>query len=140
MKYNHIFLATIAILSLTLSSNIQVAHADLARGTNLQIHRLIDNDAEETTATTNNRARSMEEFKLGWDAYKKEEHLNALEHFYEAVKLDASNPYAYMGLALVSGKTSEYGPAFMQQAADLFEREENQEGHDLAVEWLQAAE
>jgi hypothetical protein len=50
MKYNHIFLATIAILSLTLNSDIKIAHADLAHGTDLQIHRSIDNDAEETIA------------------------------------------------------------------------------------------
>jgi hypothetical protein len=80
----------------------------------------------------------MAEFALGWDAYKKDEHLGALEHFYEAVKLDDSNPYAYMGLAIVSGKTSEYGPAFMKYAAELFEQEKDQEGYDLAVEWLQA--
>jgi hypothetical protein len=141
MKFNQILLATITTLSLTLASHINVAQAGLARGTDLQIHRSIDNDdAEETTATTNNRARSMKEFGLGWNAYKKDEHLNALDHFYQAVKIDSENPYAYLGLALVSGKTSQEGVAFMTKAAELFEQEKNQEGYDLALEWLQAAD
>jgi hypothetical protein len=141
MKFNQILLATVTILSLTVGSHINVAQAGLARGTDLQIHRSIDNDdTEEITATTNNRTRSMEEVGIGWDAYKKEEHLGALEHFYAAVKLDSSNPYAYMGLALISGKTSEYGPAFMKKAAELFEQEEDQEGYNLAIKWLQAVE
>jgi hypothetical protein len=138
MKFQHIFLATIATLSITVSSDIKAAHADLASGTDIQIHRSINSDKYQETATSGDRTRSMKEFGLGWNAYKKDEHLSALEHFYEAVKLDANNPYAYMGLAIVSGKTSEYGPAFMKHAADLFEQEENQEGYDLAVEWLQA--
>jgi hypothetical protein len=45
-----------------------------------------------------------------------------------------------MGLALISGKTSEYGPAFMKKAAELFEQEEDQEGYNLAIKWLQAVE
>jgi hypothetical protein len=109
------------------------------RGTDLQIHRSIDNDDAEETKTSNDRDRSMEEFGLGWNAYQKDEHLNALEHFYEAAKIDSENPYAYLGLALVSGKTSKEGVVFMTKAAELFEREKDQEGYDLAVEWLQTA-
>jgi tetratricopeptide (TPR) repeat protein len=139
MKFKNVFLSVIATLSLTLSSQINVAHAGLVRGTDLQIHRSIDSDKYQETATSGDRTRSMAEFSLGWDAYKKDEHLSALEHFSESVKLDPNNPYAYMGLAIVSGKTSEYGPAFMKHSADLFEKEGNQEGYDLAIEWLQAA-
>jgi hypothetical protein len=138
MKSKYISLATIATLFLTLGLHINVAQAGLVRGTDLQIHRSIYND-EETTATTNIRARSMEEFALGWNAYQKDEHLNALGHFYEAAKIDPENPYPYLGLALVSGKTSPEGVAFMTKAAELFERENDREGYELAVEWLQTA-
>jgi hypothetical protein len=139
MKTKYISLAAIATLLLTLGLHINVAQAGLVRGTDLQVRRSIDNDDAEETKTSNDRDRSMEEFGLGWNAYQKDEHLNALEHFYEAAKIDSENPYAYLGLALVSGKTSKEGVVFMTKAAELFEREKDQEGYDLAVEWLQTA-
>lgn len=139
MKFNQILLTTIATGSLILGSHINAAHAGLARGTDLQIHRSIDNESTSETETSGDRTRSMEEFALGWNAYQKDEHLNALGHFYQAAKIDPENPYPYLGLALVSGKTSPEGVAFMTKAAELFERENDREGYELAVEWLQTA-
>jgi hypothetical protein len=81
----------------------------------------------------------MNECGLGWNAYKKEEHLNAIAHFYQAVEIDSENPYAFMGLAIVSGQTSQEGVVFMMKAAELFEQEGKQQERDLAIEWLQEA-
>jgi tetratricopeptide (TPR) repeat protein len=139
MKFQHIFLATIATLSITVSSDIKAAHADLARGTDLQIHRSIDSDKYQETVTSVNRTRSMEEVGIGWKSYKKDEHLKALEHFSKAVEIDEENPYAFAGVALVLGKTSAEGVVFMTYAAALFEQQNDQEGYDGAVEWLKEA-
>jgi hypothetical protein len=139
MKFNQILLATITTLSLTLGSHINVAQAGLARGADLQIHRSIDNDDTPEIATSSERDRSMNECGLGWNAYKKEEHLNAIAHFYQAVEIDSENPYAFMGLAIVSGQTSQEGVVFMMKAAELFEQEGKQQERDLAIEWLQEA-
>jgi hypothetical protein len=139
MKFQHIFLATIATLSLTLSSDSKAAHADLARGTDIQIHRSINSDKYQETATSGNRTRSMEAFSLGWTAYEKKENLNALAHFYQAYEIDETNPYGYLGLGLVSGKTSEEGIAFMKAAATLFEQEGSQAELEFCLEWLKSA-
>jgi tetratricopeptide (TPR) repeat protein len=138
MKFNRIFLTTIATVSLILGSHINSAHAGLARGKNLQIHRSIDNNNTSEPEQSANRIRSMEAVKIGWSAYEKDEYMKALEYFHKAVELDDSNPYGYMGLALVTGKTSEEGPVFMTKAAELFAQENNQEGYDAAIKWLES--
>jgi tetratricopeptide (TPR) repeat protein len=140
MKFQHIFLATIVTLSITVSSDIKAAHADLVRGTDLQIHRSINSDKYQETATSVNRTRSMEEVSIGWKSYKKDEHLKAIAHFSKAVEIDEENPYAFAGLAIVSGQTSAEGVLFMMQAAALFEQQNDQEGYDGAVAWLKEAE
>jgi tetratricopeptide (TPR) repeat protein len=138
MKFNQIFLTTIATVSLLLGSHINAAQAGLARETDLQIHRSIDNESTSETETSEERTRSMEAFGIGWSAYEKNEYLKALEYFHKAVELDNSNPYGYMGLALVTGKTSEEGPVFMAKAAELFQKENNQPGYDAATKWLES--
>jgi tetratricopeptide (TPR) repeat protein len=138
MKFNQILLTTIATGSLILGSHINAAHAGLARGTDLQIHRSIDNESTSETETSGDRTRSMEAVKIGWSAYEKDEYLTALEYFQKAIELDDSNPYGYMGLALVTGKTSEEGPVFMAKAAELFQKENNQPGYDAAIKWLES--
>jgi hypothetical protein len=139
MKFQHIFLATIATLSITVSSDIKAAHADLASGTDTQIHRSINSDKYQETSTSGDRTRSMEAFSLGWAAYEKKENLNALAHFYQAFEIDETNPYGYLGLGLVSGKTSEEGITFMKAAATLFEKEGSQAELEFCLEWLKTA-
>jgi hypothetical protein len=113
--------------------------AELAPGVStLTIKRI---EQSKTPVRTNNRQvasaseRSMAYVRQGLAAQKTGNDRLALEYYYLAVKLDRTNAVAFMAAGNLLGDTDE-GISCMKAAALLFQRQENQQGYELATSWL----
>jgi tetratricopeptide (TPR) repeat protein len=82
-----------------------------------------------------NSERSMGYVKMGLDAQKQGEPDRALEYYYQAVKTDETNAFAFLLAGNLLGKTDD-GIACIKAAMVLFQAQNNQEGYELAVTWL----
>jgi hypothetical protein len=92
--------------------------------------------------TSDDRERSMRYVQLGVNAQKmyqktqQQHHFNkALYYYVEAMKTDKKNPFAYMGVGTLLGKTEE-GILALKAAAILFYAEDNDEFYQLAIKYL----
>jgi hypothetical protein len=83
-----------------------------------------------------NTKKSMQYVKLGWDAQQEGDKDQAILYYYEAVKADKTNPYAFMAAGNLIGHTED-GHTCMRAAALLFRAQGNQEGYAAATNWLQ---
>lgn len=113
--------------------------AELAPGVStLTIKRI---EQSKTPTRTNNRQianaseRSMAYVRQGLAAQKAGNDRLALEYYYRAVKIDRTNAVAFMAAGNLLGDTDE-GISCMKAAALLFQRQENQEGYEMATNWL----
>jgi hypothetical protein len=79
--------------------------------------------------------RSMAYVRQGLAAQKDGNNRLALDYYYRAVKLDRTNAVAFMAAGNLLGDTDE-GISCMKAAALLFQRQENQEGYEMATSWL----
>ncbi len=79
--------------------------------------------------------RSMGYVKMGMDAQKQGDTAQALEYYYQAVKIDKTNAVAFLLAGNLIGKTED-GIACVKAAGVLFQAQENQEGYELAMTWL----
>jgi hypothetical protein len=144
---SHIFklaqmsLVALAFVPLGLTFNVGAASAKLNTTQNIQHNLPAKNiiakvDPDNSIATSNNRDRSMEYVKKGLlvqqEAGKEQE---AMLYYYEAVKIDTTNPMAFMAAGNLLGDTDE-GITCVKAAALLFQAEENEEGYQLAINWL----
>lgn len=150
----NIFISGLTILSV-LFATVTSVKAELASDVNLLKIQNIERDAdtaaeeptEEPTPKKSNRrqnnsqlaansARSMEYVQLGVQAHKAGDREKAILYYYEAVKLDETNGYAFMGAAMVAGGTKD-GITCMKTAAVLFKIQKNSQLYDLATRWLE---
>jgi hypothetical protein len=83
-----------------------------------------------------NAKQSMQYVKLGWDAQQEGDKDRALLYYYEAVKADKTNAYAFMAAGNLIGH-NEDGHTCMRAAVALFEVQGNKEGYIAATNWLQ---
>jgi hypothetical protein len=79
--------------------------------------------------------RSMAYVRQGLAAQRAGNDRQALEYYYVAVKIDRTNAVAFMAAGNLLGDTDE-GISCMKAAALLFQRQENQEGYEMATNWL----
>ena len=127
-----------ALISLLLATTTN-ARAELAPTANsLAIHRI-----EQPTATHRYQQqiasagdRSMGYVKMGMDAEKQGDSAQALEYYYQAVTADNTNATAFLLAGNLLGETED-GIACIKAAGVLFQAQENQEGYELAMTWLQ---
>ena len=89
-----------------------------------------------------NRVLSLRYVELGAKAHKlyqttqKQHHFSkALYYYVEAMKTDKKNPFAYLGVGMLLGKTEE-GILALKTAAILFYAEDNDELYQLAIQYL----
>ncbi|WP_310485153.1 hypothetical protein [Chamaesiphon sp. VAR_48_metabat_403] len=99
----------------------------------------VDTSDEDTSV---DREQSMRYVHLGVNAQKmyqktqKQRHFKqALYYYIEAIKTDKKNPFAYMGVGTLLGKTEE-GILALKAAAILFYAEDNDEFYQLAIQYL----
>ncbi|AFY91779.1 tetratricopeptide repeat protein [Chamaesiphon minutus] len=133
-----IFISGLTLLSV-LFATATSGSAELAPGVNtLTIKRI---EESKTPSRTNNRQfanaseRSMAYVRQGLAAQRAGNDRLALEYYYRAVKLDRTNAVAFMAAGNLLGDTDE-GISCMKAAALLFQRQENQEGYEMATNWL----
>ncbi|WP_295621359.1 tetratricopeptide repeat protein [Chamaesiphon sp. GL140_3_metabinner_50] len=136
-------LKNIIASGLTLASVILVTatstHAELAPDINaLTIKRIQRAQPQQNNPSNRqaaNQARSMEYVKLGWAAQKKGQDRQAIIYYDKAIKLDDTNPYAFMASATLFGNTPD-GVTCMKAALYLFQQQNDREGYDIAMGWL----
>jgi hypothetical protein len=146
MTFNISKLAQISLVALVVSSlgiafNVGTASAKLNidRNTerNLPAKNIIAQvKLDNSIAATNNRDRSMEYVKKGLAVQQEAgNEMEAMLYYYEALKIDVTNPAAFMAAGNLLGNTEE-GIQCVKAAALLFQAEENQAGYELAMNWL----
>jgi tetratricopeptide (TPR) repeat protein len=130
--YRNAFIAGLTLVSI-LFGTAYSTRAELAADTIQNI---------EPTRTPNNRRassasdRSMRYTRMGFEAQKRGDETKALGYYTKAVEIDPTNAYAFMAAGNLLGDTKE-GIICMKAAAVLFKQQENQEGYDAAIGWLQ---
>jgi cytochrome c-type biogenesis protein CcmH/NrfG len=143
----NIFSSGLTIISILLVTATSLK-AELAPGVRLKIQN-IERDADNTpeqqqqepipkksrSRLAANSQRSMEYVQLGVQAHKSGDDAQAALYYYEALKLDKTNAYAYMGAAMLAGATKD-GVICMKAAAMLFRDQDNAKGYKLATAWL----
>jgi tetratricopeptide (TPR) repeat protein len=149
----NIFISGLTLLSVLFVTATSI-RAELASDVNLKIQN-IERDADIETEETQeeptpkrqnprrksrqlaaNSERSMEYVQLGVQAYEAGDKEKAILYYYEAVKIDETNGYAFMGAAVVAGATKD-GIICMKTAAALFKIQKNQKAYDVATRWLE---
>jgi tetratricopeptide (TPR) repeat protein len=80
--------------------------------------------------------RSMNYVEMGMAAQKEGNEKQALEYYYQAVQIDQTNAVAFLLAGNLLGDTED-GIACVKAAGILFQAQENQEGYELAMTWLQ---
>jgi tetratricopeptide (TPR) repeat protein len=79
--------------------------------------------------------RSMGYVKMGMAAQKQGDAAQALEYYYQAVKIDKTNAVAFLLAGNLIGETDD-GIACVKAAGVLFQAQDNQAGYELAMTWL----
>jgi hypothetical protein len=142
-KFAQFALVALAIIPLGLAFNTEKASAKLNTTQNTEHNLPAKNiiaqvELDNLIATSNNRDRSMEYVKKGLLAQQEAgNEMKAMLYYYEAVKIDVTNPAAFMAAGNLFGETKE-GIDCVKTAALLFQMEENQAGYKLAMNWLAA--
>jgi Cohesin loading factor len=146
--FKHFLLSGLTLVSpiLVTASN---AHAELAPGIDTLTIKTIqrskvpvennnnrNNSNNSNTRVATNSQRSMQYVRQGLSSQKRGDEKQALLYYYKALKLDKTNAVAFMAAGNLLGE-SEEGIACMRAAATLFRQQENREGYDLAMGWLQ---
>jgi len=116
-------------LPIALNCNVSRANALIAEDARFQAQPLAQTQADD------NKYRSMDYVKSGWEAQKRGDKVTAIEHYLKAVELDEENAYAYLTAATLVGHTAE-GITCMKTAAFLFDKQQNEEGYNIAIQWL----
>lgn len=128
-----ILLGTLTALPIAINFNTNPANAlvtENALTQNLSALEIGNDNASEDSQT-----QSMRYVERGLAAHKDGDKETALAYYQKALELDQYNPAAYMGAAMAIGH-SEDGISCMKAAAALFQAQNNQEGYNLAQEWL----
>jgi cytochrome c-type biogenesis protein CcmH/NrfG len=139
--YKNTVVASLTFVSILLTS-VASTHAELTRDINpLTIQKI-----ERSTTTTNDRSnqrqvatnsqQSMRYVQLGWAAQKRGNERQALIYYHKAVKLDQTNAVAFLAAGNLLGETEE-GVTCIKAAVVLFQAQGNQEGYNIAVNWLE---
>jgi tetratricopeptide (TPR) repeat protein len=130
----NIFISGLTFISVLLGT-INNAHAALTFSADT-IGIVQAGTKESNNSTTADR--SMKYVDLGIAAQKRGQDRQALLYYHQALKIDETNAYAFMGAATLLGATEE-GIACMKAAATLFQEQDNQEGFEVAINWLNEA-
>lgn len=142
--FKHILLSGFTLVSIILTTAAN-SHAELAPGIDTLTIKSIQRSKAPTGNNNNNynnsqiainTQRSMQYVRQGLTAQKRGDERQALLYYYRAVKTDKTNAVAFMAAGNLLGE-SEEGIACMKAAATLFRQQENQEGYELAMGWLQ---
>ena len=134
------------IAGLTLLSVIFVtannAVAELAPNVRSLTIQRMDTPSTTTEGGNDNRQaykeneESLRYTRLGWESQQKGEKEEALAYYVKAVEIDDHNAYAYMAAGSLLGETKE-GIVCMKAAVVLFKEQENQEGYQASLAWLE---
>lgn len=134
----NIFVSGLTLASIVLATATST-HAEIASDVNSLTIQKIQRAEPQQNNTSNRQAanhdRSMEYVKLGWAAQKKGQERQALIYYDKAIKLDESNPYAFMATATLFGNTPD-GVTCMKAALYLFQQQNDREGYNIAMGWL----
>jgi hypothetical protein len=134
-------LLAVATISLGLTCNITTAIAkstiDRNIEPNLPAKNIIAlNKLDDSISAVNKRERSMEYVQKGLAVQQETgDEMEAMQYYYEALKIDITNPAAFMAAGNLLGNT-EAGINCVKAAALLFDAEEDREGYELAMSWL----
>jgi Flp pilus assembly protein TadD len=122
-------LKTLAIKNVTQSVN------NINRSTSDQI----TNDSEKSQIASNSDL-SMRYVGMGWAAQKRGEDIEALIYYRQAIELDETNAVAFMALGTLLDKVGKTEEAIIsvKVALVLFAAQDNKEGQDLGMSWLEA--
>lgn len=143
----HILIAGLTLVSVFLTS-ANGSHAEIAGNINSltiqNIERVPDDEPLDeptpprstTPQSTGVNKRSLRYTELGFSAQKKGKKEQALGYYVKAVETDPANAYAFMLAGTLLGGTKE-GIVCMKAAATIFRQKGDQEGYDLAVNWLE---
>ena len=134
----NIFVSGLTLASVVLATATST-HAELAPNVNTLTIQKIQRAEPQQNNTPNRQAakqdRSMEYVKLGWAAQKKGQDRQAIIYYDRAIKLDETNPYAFMASATLFGNTPD-GVTCMKAALYLFQQQNDREGYNIAMNWL----
>jgi hypothetical protein len=149
----NIFISGLTMLSVLFVTATSI-RAELASDVHLKIQNIerdADTETEEQPAEpapkrqnprrknrqlAANSERSMEYVQAGFKAYEAGDKEKAIFYYYEAVKIDQTNGYAFMGAAMVAGGTND-GITCMKTAAVLFKIQHNEKAYEAATIWLE---
>lgn len=130
----NIFISGLTFISVLLGA-VNNAHAALTFSTDT-ISIVQAGTKESKNPTTADR--SMKYVDLGIAAQKRGQDRQALLYYHQALKIDETNAYAFMGAATLLGANDE-GITCMKAAATLFQEQDNPEGYEVAMNWLNEA-
>jgi hypothetical protein len=134
-------LLAVATISLGLTCNITTAIAKSTIDRNLEPNLPAKNiialtKLDDSIAAVNHRDLSMEYVQKGLAAQQEAgNEMEAMQYYYEALKIDITNPVAFLAAGNLLGNTEE-GISCVKAAALLFQAEENRAGYELAMSWL----
>lgn len=154
-KFATTAVATLAILPLVFSLNINFAQAELNDNAVVEIKNITtkinninspnsnkigqvdrDNDAP-AQSTSGNREKSMEYLKMGIEAENDNNPELALANYYTAAKTDPSNGHAFLFAGKLIGN-SKTGIDSLKMAIRLFKNEDDTECLAIAIELLRS--
>jgi tetratricopeptide (TPR) repeat protein len=134
----HIFVSGLTFVSVLLAT-ASSTHAELAANVNSLTIQGIDRSNLQQPSSQPQIAsagdRSMKYVEMGMAAQKEGDEKQALEYYYQAVKIDQTNAVAFLLAGNLLGDTED-GIACVKAAGVLFQAQENQEGYELAMTWL----
>jgi hypothetical protein len=139
----HHLIASLTLISIAIGS-ASSTHAEISPDVNLNSLTIekIDRATTETERSAPNppntiaTQRSMRYVSMGWAEQKRGRNRDALVLYYQAVKLDKTNAYAFMAAGNLLGDRQE-GITCMKAAMKLFRSQGNQEGYNIATGWLE---
>jgi hypothetical protein len=140
-KLARISLVALVIVPLGLTCNVKTAGAKLNIDRNTELNLPAENiiaqgKLDRSIAATNDRDLSMEYVKKGLAAQQEAgNEIEAMQYYYEAVKIDITNPAAFMAAGNLLGNTED-GISCVKAAALLFQAEGDRAGYEMAMEWL----
>jgi tetratricopeptide (TPR) repeat protein len=134
----HIFISGLTFVSILIATASDT-HAKLAPNANSltiqQLDRSIPQQSSRHPQIASAGDRSMKYVEMGMAAQKEGDEKQALEYYYQAVKIDQTNAVAFLLAGNLLGDTED-GIACVKAAGVLFQVQENQEGYELAMTWL----
>jgi tetratricopeptide (TPR) repeat protein len=139
--YKNTIIASLTFISVLLIA-VASTRAEIAKDVNSLTIKKIERST--TTRDSGNEQRqvspkaqqSMKYVQLGWAAQKRGNERQALIYYHKAVKLDQTNAIAFLAAGNLLGETEE-GVTCVRAAVVLFQSQGNQEGYEIAMNWLQ---